>query len=115
MLGKYFKQKQAVNALINDLRVDTTFSPLPDLPFKYEIKNNFLFIQRTEEPRIIIYNSEANTFKIPSDECYKLGNCRYRRRILQAFIFAYIELVKRDSILNAEKQINSQIERKTYE
>lgn len=104
MFGKYFKQKKAVNALISDLRVDTTFNKLPDLPFKYEIKNNFLFIQRTEEPRIIIYNSVANTFKIPSDECYRLNNCRYRKRILQAFIFTYVELVKRNALLEKNTQ-----------
>lgn len=104
MFGKYFKQKKAVNSLINDLRVDTTFNDLPSLPFKYEIKNHFLFIQRTEEPRIIIYNSVANTFNIPSDDCYRLGRSRYRKRILQAFIFTYIELVKRNILLEKNTQ-----------
>lgn len=107
MFGKYFKRKQLVNTIIDELRFDTTFNDLPELPFTYEIKNHFLFIRRTSEPSIIIYNFEANTFKIPYGDTYNIESSLHYNRLLTYLIMAHAELTKRNLILEKLKKDKS--------
>lgn len=107
MFGKYFKRKQLVNAIIDELRFDTTFNDLPELPFTYEIKNHFLFIQRTSDPSIIIYNFEANTFKIPYGDTYNIASSSQSNRLLTYLIMAHADLTKRNLILEKLKKDKS--------
>lgn len=108
MFGNYFARKRIVNAIIDELRFDTTYNDLPELLFYYEIKNHFLFIRRDEEPTLIVYNFEANTFKIPCNDPYNICKSGHYKRVLQALIMAHAELTKRDLILsrlkNSEKE-----------
>lgn len=99
MFDKYFQRKRIINQILDELRFTTTPETLTDLPFEYEIKNNFLFIRRKEAPTAIIYNVEKNTFKIHCREYEKIADFIYYKRMLQALIMAHAELTKRDKLL----------------
>jgi len=104
MFGNYFERKRIVNAIIDELRFNTTYNELPELPFYYEIKNHFLFIRREEEPTLLVYNFEANTFKILSNDPYNICESGHYKRVLQALIMAHAELTKRNLILERVKK-----------
>lgn len=101
MFGKYFKRKIVVNAIIDELRFDTTYNNLPELSFSYEIKNHLLFIRREEEPTAIVYNFESNYFKIMGNDPYNICSSGHYKRLLQALIMAHAELMKRDKLLTS--------------
>lgn len=104
MFSKYFKRKQLVNEIIDDLRFETTFNELPELPFTYEIKNHFLFIRRTSEPSIIIYNFEANTFKIPYGDNFNIETSFHYNRLLKHLIMVHADLTRRNLVLEKLKK-----------
>lgn len=104
MFSKYFKRKQLVNEIIDDLRFDTTFNEIPELPFTYEIKNHFLFIRRTSEPSIIIYNFEANTFKIPYGDNFNIETSFHYNRLLKHLIMVHADLTRRNLVLEKLKK-----------
>jgi hypothetical protein len=101
MFGNYFERKRVVNTIIDELRFDTTYNNLPELAFVYEIKNHFLFIRRQEEPTMIVYNFEANTFNIPGKDIYNICNSGHYKSLLKSLIMAHAELIKRDKLLTS--------------
>lgn len=99
MFDKYFERNRVVNQIVDELSFDTAFNNLPDLEFTYEIKNHFLFIRRKSEPEFIVYDFEANTFRIPSVDRLNICGSGHRKRLLKALILAHESLVRRDDFL----------------